>query len=162
MESFRPTNKLEEISIKIIRTPDYNLESGHLELAEYYDKIGETGNAILEYEAVIASIPGEFTFYEKAATIAIREKHYDKADQLLRNSLQYKSDYFATKWIGQIALMNNDIEEAIKFLLKSDLVDQQVMLIYADRFTWTDNLIRQRLTMPNLKTWRRNRNTFRI
>jgi tetratricopeptide (TPR) repeat protein len=127
LETYKPVNMLEELALKIIKTPGYNLESGHMDLGKYYEQINNTGKAVLEYEALIASIPSEFEFYKKAATLLIREKQYDKADQILKKSLVYKEDYFAVKWIGQIALINENYEEAINYLERSDLVDQQVL-----------------------------------
>jgi lipopolysaccharide biosynthesis regulator YciM len=66
-------------------------------------------------------------FYQKAVTVLLAEKEYDRASQLLRKSLKYKENYFANKWIGQVALMKNEYKEAISFLSKADLLDNQVV-----------------------------------
>lgn len=128
LETYKPVDKLEEISFKIIKTANYNIESGHLELAEFYGDQGETDKAVREYEALIASLPHEPEFYKNVATLLIHEKKYPEADKFLRGLLKIKpSDYFAHKWTGQIALINEHYNEAINHLTKADAVDQQVV-----------------------------------
>lgn len=127
LETYSPVNKLEEIALKIITTRNYTIESGHIELSKYYEQQGNVDKAVQEYEALIASIPHESEFYENAATLLILDKKYDKAEVLLRQSLKYNNDYFAYKWIGQIALMKNNYKTAIEYLSKADAVDQQVI-----------------------------------
>jgi len=127
VNNFRPANYIEEIVFRIMQSKNFSLESGHMELGEYYKKQGNLDKAFLEYNALITSIPHEIEFYQKAATVLLEKKEYDKASQLLRKSLKYKEYYFANKWIGQVALMKNDYQEAISFLLKADLLDNQVL-----------------------------------
>jgi tetratricopeptide (TPR) repeat protein len=127
MDDFRPSNYIEEIAFRVIRDPNYSLEVGHMELGKYYEKQGELDKAFLEYNALIASIPHEMEFYQKAVTVLIRQKEYDNALRLLFKSLEYKENLFADKWIGQIALMRDDFETAISYLKKADLLDQQVL-----------------------------------
>ena len=127
VEYFRPANRVEEIAFRVIQSPNFSLESGHMTLGDYYEKQGTLDKAFLEYNALIISIPQEMEFYQKAANVLLKEKEYDRASQLLRKSLKYKENYFANKWIGQVALMKNENKEAITFLLKADLLDNQVI-----------------------------------
>lgn len=127
LKYFRPATQIEKIAFHVIQTANYSLESGHMELGNYYKKQGILDKAFLEYNALITSIPHEIEFYQKAAAVLLEEKEYDKASHLLRTSLKYKGNYFAYKWIGQVALMENDYKEAISFLLKADLLDTQVV-----------------------------------
>jgi tetratricopeptide (TPR) repeat protein len=98
-----------------------------MELGNYYKKQGIRDKAFLEYNALITSIPHEMEFYQKAATVLLEEKEYDKASQVLRKSLKYKENFFANKWIGQVALMNGENKEAVSYLKKADLLDAQVV-----------------------------------
>ena len=127
IQNFNPKNYLEDISYRIIKTPNYSIESGHMELGDYYKKHGEFDKAFNEYNALITCIPYETEFYKKAATILIEQKDYDKASELLKKSLRYNESNFAYKWIGQLALLKNDYNKAISFLLKADSGDPQVV-----------------------------------
>jgi tetratricopeptide (TPR) repeat protein len=127
VQNFRPANHIEEIVYRVMQSANFSLESGHMELGAYYEKQGNFNKAFLEYNALITSIPHEMEFYQKAATVLFEEKEYERASQLLRKSLKYKENYFANKWIGQVALMKNDYKEAVSFLSKADLLDNQVV-----------------------------------
>lgn len=126
-QNYQPSNHLEEIAFRILSSDNYNLEAGHMELGKYYEKKSELDKAFSEYNALITSIPHEIEFYQKAATVLITKKEFEKASQLLRKSLKYKGNFFAYKWIGQIALMKENYEEAILYLRKGDLSDIQVV-----------------------------------
>jgi tetratricopeptide (TPR) repeat protein len=127
LQNFHPKNPIEAISLKIITTPNYSIESGHMQLGQYYEKLGKLDNAFSEYNALITTIPEENEFYEKAAKVLILEKNYDKASEILQKSLEYNNTYFALKWIGQIALMKEDYKNAIFYLTRSDMEDPQVV-----------------------------------
>jgi tetratricopeptide (TPR) repeat protein len=127
LQNFIPGNYLEEIAYRIIKTPNYSIESAHMELGDYYKKQGEFDKAFYEYNALITCIPYESEFYRKAVTLLIEQKEYDKASELLQKSLRYNENNFANKWIGQLALMKNDFNKTITFLLKADLSDPQVV-----------------------------------
>ncbi|MGD8778434.1 MAG: hypothetical protein PVH88_05680 [Ignavibacteria bacterium] len=77
--------------------------------------------------ALVISILFELEFYERAATVLLKIKRYDKASALFRRSLNYKESRCAYKWIGQVALRNKDFDEAILNLNKADLNDEQVL-----------------------------------
>jgi len=127
LENFRPANHIEEIAFRILPSEHYNLISGHTELGDYYKSQGDLDKAFLEYNALVTSIPYEPEFYRYAAIVLITQKNYDRAYELLWRSLRYKESLFADKWIGQIAFMKNNFKEAISFLLKADLSDEQVV-----------------------------------
>ena len=127
LNDFHSANHLEELAFRVLQSANFSLESAHMELGEYYEKQGEMDKAFEEYNALITSIPHEMEFYKKAATVMIEEKKYDAASSLLSKSLNYKENDFANKWIGQIALINNNYKEAIAYLQKADLLDSQVV-----------------------------------
>jgi tetratricopeptide (TPR) repeat protein len=127
LQNFRPSNRVEDIAFRALQDKNFSIESAHMVLGNYYKKQGNLHKAFLEYNALITTIPHEMEFYQKAATVLLEEEEYEKASQLLRKSLRYKENYFASKWIGQIALMKNEYQEAISFLVKADLLDDQVV-----------------------------------
>ncbi len=127
LQNFKPSNLLEQYAFRILQATNYNLESAHLDLGKYYEKQGMLDEAFYEYNALITSIPHEMEFYQRAVNVLISKKEYDKALLLLHKSLQYKENLFAYKWIGQIALMKENYNEAINFLQKADLGDSQVV-----------------------------------
>jgi tetratricopeptide (TPR) repeat protein len=55
------------------------------------------------------------------------KKEYETASILLHKSLKYKDNLFAYKWIGQIAFMKDNYDEAVKYLIRADLTDPQVV-----------------------------------
>lgn len=122
-----PKNYIEQVAMKVIKNPKYNLEAAHMDLGKHYEKLGEIDNALAEYQALITSIPHEISFYEMAVTPLLRTKRFDEANRMLVKSLDYKENYFAYKWIGQIALIKEDYEKAIANLNKADIRDPQVL-----------------------------------
>jgi len=127
MNDFQPGNYLESLAFRVLPSDSFNIEVAHLELAKIYEKKGDWNKAISEYNALIASIPQEIEFYNKIASIYVRQQKYDSARVLLKKSLIYARNPFAYKWIGQIALMNNDAKTAIENLNHADLWDPQVV-----------------------------------
>jgi tetratricopeptide (TPR) repeat protein len=127
VRNFHPANCVEEVAFRVLQSQNFSLESGHMELGEYYEKQGKLDEAFSEYYALIISIPHEMDFYQKAVTVLLKQKNYKKALHLLHKSLQYKENVFAYKWIGQIVLMKNDHATAISYLRKADLFDAQVV-----------------------------------
>lgn len=138
MKTFRPENKIEEVAFKVLRTQNFNIESGHMELGEYYEERGELAKSFDEYYALICSIPHEILFYERAVTVLLKMKKYDKALVLLEKSLSYKQSDFANKWIGQIALIKKEYKKSINFLLKADKNEPQT-LFNLSRAYYLDN-----------------------
>ena len=138
IQTFSPANRLEEIAFKVFQNKHYNLLSIHMELGEYYERQSNFDKAFAEYNALITSIPYEVDFYEKAAKVLIKKEEYGRASQLLKRSLKYKENPFANKWVGQIALMNNNYKEAISYLSKADLLDPQVVFNLSRAF-YLDN-----------------------
>jgi tetratricopeptide (TPR) repeat protein len=127
LQTFQPRNQLEAIAFHVLQGKNFSLESGHMELGQWYEKQNKLDQALDEYKALIISIPYEDEFYQKAALVLITKKEYTEAAQLLRKSLKYKESNFANKWVGQIALMHNDYRNAILYLQRADTQDIQVL-----------------------------------
>ena len=127
LKNFISHNYLEDIAFRALRGTNFSMESAHMELGNYYQKQGQLDKAYKEYFALITSIPQETEFYKKAVIVLLEEKEYEKAASLLQKSLKYGKYPFAYKWIGQIALMNEDYKKSISYLSHADLLDPQVV-----------------------------------
>jgi tetratricopeptide (TPR) repeat protein len=127
LKNFVPHNYLEDIAFRVLKGTDFSMESAHMELGNYYQKRSQLDKAFKEYFALLTSIPQEMEFYRKAVLVLLEEKKYEQADSLLQKSLKYTKYPFAYKWIGQIAMMNEDFKKAISYLSRADFMDQQVV-----------------------------------
>jgi len=67
-------------------------------------------------------IPFEADFYEKAATVLLTIQNYEAAEKILQESIRIRETYFAIKWLGQIALKNQNYDKAIELLEKGRLM----------------------------------------
>ncbi|MCX7798076.1 MAG: GDSL-type esterase/lipase family protein [Melioribacter sp.] len=138
---FKPTNILEKLSLKILQDPEYSIETAHMDLGKYYEQKGELDKALLEYYALINSIPQEVEFQINAATVLIKMKKYDEAYELLKNSLTYKKTSFAYKWLGQIELLRNNYSQAIYYLRKADMQDSQVVFNLSRAYYYNKQIV---------------------
>ncbi len=127
LEDFVPSNILEELTLKILKDPEYSIETAHMDLGRYYEEKGQLEKAYQEYVALINSIPQEVEFQINAAAVLIKMKKFYDAYNILKNSLVYKQTSFAYKWLGQIELLKNNYSKAIYYLKKADMRDSQVV-----------------------------------
>jgi tetratricopeptide (TPR) repeat protein len=142
LQNFKPKNIIEQIALRVLINPEFGLEMGHLELADYYEKNKNYIKAYKEYESLIYTIPFETDFYKKAATALLRIHNYNGAEQILQQSLRYRETYFAIKWLGQIALKNGDYHKAIEYLEKARQIqsnDTQLLYNLGRTYYYTGN-----------------------
>lgn len=114
-----PATKAESLAVKVWSQPDYTLERGHVEMAEYYEKTGRYKLAYEEYRALICLTPLNVSPYLKAADMLIKGGNLRSALILLKKSLTLSETFFATKWIGQILLNFNEVKQSIPYLEKA-------------------------------------------
>lgn len=72
--------------------------------------------------ALIYQYPIVVEYYRKLENVTLvllQRKEYDKAKLILNMEYELSPNAFSTKWLGQIALQNENTEEAIMFLEKS-------------------------------------------
>jgi tetratricopeptide (TPR) repeat protein len=72
--------------------------------------------------ALIYQYPIVVEYYrklEKITLVLLQRKEYDNAKMILNMEYELSPNAFSTKWLGQIALQNENTEEAIMFLEKS-------------------------------------------
>jgi tetratricopeptide (TPR) repeat protein len=144
LQDYKPKNISDQMALKVLSSPNFGLEMAHLELAEYYENRNDLKRAFEEYKALIYTIPFEAEFYEKAATVLLTVKDYATAEKLLRESLKYRESFFAIKWLGQIALLNKDYNQAIVYLEKGRNMksnDTQLLFNLGRSYYYTRNII---------------------
>ena len=116
LQSYQRATRVESLAVKILVQPDFSLELGHLELAEYYQQQELWQLAYDEYKALFYTIPYETLFYRRAAEMLLRMGDYDGIVPVLSRSNTYTETAFAHKWVGQSLLMSGQLDTAIVHL----------------------------------------------
>jgi tetratricopeptide (TPR) repeat protein len=92
---------------------------GHTRAAEYYYLKGDIENFIKEMDAIIANQPYGEAIVALTASRLINAKQLNKALVYLERLHKLTPNDYTYKWIGSIALNNNNNEKAIQYLSKS-------------------------------------------
>lgn len=116
LETYSPSTRAESLAVKIWTSPDFTLERGHVELAEFYEKTGQYRRAHREYLALIALTPYNVSPYLRAADALLKLQALQEALPFLQKSLNIEQTPFAHKWIGQILLGQNEVLRALTHL----------------------------------------------
>jgi tetratricopeptide (TPR) repeat protein len=116
LDNFIPGSRAESLAVKIWTSSDYTLERGHVEMAEQFEKSGQYEKAYQEYLALIALTPYNVSPYLRAADTQLKLQALDNALPLLYHSLKIEQTAFALKWMGQILLERNQVNEALVYL----------------------------------------------
>jgi tetratricopeptide (TPR) repeat protein len=128
--NFKPATKVDSVAFNI-SLRKLTLEQGHIMLAEYYKKNMELEKAFKEYNSLIYTVPYLDLFYQPAVEILIIMQEYNKALNILHESLKYNESLFAYKWIGQIYLIKNETLKGISFLEKArNIESRDFVLLY--------------------------------
>jgi lysophospholipase L1-like esterase len=112
--------KVDSLAFHILTNDQFSIETGHYQLAQYYEKTGAVEDAYNEYNALYHSIPWEMLFLDGAARTLIRLKRGNEALPLLYKSLEVRESLFANKWLGKILVDQERYSEAIPYLEKAD------------------------------------------
>ncbi len=114
-----PATKAESLAVKVWSEDNYSLERGHVEMAEFYERSQRYDLAYAEYQALICLTPLNLSPYLRAADMLIKCGDFRSALILLKKSLPLGESFFANKWIGQILLRFNEVQQAIPHLEKA-------------------------------------------
>ncbi|NIU23293.1 tetratricopeptide repeat protein [candidate division KSB1 bacterium] len=127
---YEPRTKADSIALKVW-IEDINLERGHVQLAEHYEKLGQFDKAYKEYKSLIYITPHNVSPYLRAAHMLIKARKLNAALPYLRKSLELEDTAFANKWIGQILLDRGLTKTALLRLEKAAKIrPQDAQLIY--------------------------------
>ena len=109
----RPTSYLDSLSISALKNKKLTLSEVRLDLAERYEKTGQTFLAFKEYEALIRTNPYIAVNYRDAATTLIQLADLPLALKYFQKSLEYEESGFALFKIGEIYFFMGDYNNAI-------------------------------------------------
>jgi tetratricopeptide (TPR) repeat protein len=123
--SFRQKTKVDSLAVRMWQDRSYNLERAHFDLAVYYESKNDLRRAFDEYNALVCLTPYNVSPYIKAAEILIKAGRLNQAFPILNQSLQLESTMYAQKWIGQILLNRNNINEALPYLERAYNLDKR-------------------------------------
>jgi tetratricopeptide (TPR) repeat protein len=123
--AFRRKNIVDSIAVRIIQDKLYNLEHAHVDLAVYYVDRNIYPQAFAEYNALVCLTPYNVSPYIKAAEVLIKAGKLNQAFPILNQSLQLENTVFAQKWMGQILLNQNRIDDAIPYLERAYQADHK-------------------------------------
>ena len=109
---------------------DVRWETAHATLSNYYFSKKEYVKCIEEMEAIIAERPYYDVPYKDLISKLVDGGKLDEAMEFLLPIYKLKPDFFATKWLGQVLLKQNNHKEALVYL------QQAVKFKEADSQTW--------------------------
>jgi len=145
LSTIQTNDEVEKVAKEVLVNKALNLEVAHLKLAEFYEKQGLFRLAFEEYKSLYCMIPFETMFYERAARLLIKLQDFDQALHILHASLKVRESSFSLKWIGQILLQQNRIEDALPYLER------------ALQYLPEDNQLKQNLGRAYLVTGKKNK-----
>ncbi len=122
---YAPATLAESLAVKVWSEYDYSLERGHVDMAAFFERAGRYDRAYAEYQALICLTPLNVSPYLKAADMLIKGGNFRSALILLKKSLKLAESFFANKWIGQILLSFNEVQQAIPYLEKAHREDSK-------------------------------------
>ena len=113
--NFRPKDIVDTVAIKLINL-EIPWESAHALLSDYYFKKGDYANCIKEIAVIIAERPYYDIPYKDLISKLVDGGKLDEAMDFLVPLYKLKPDYFATKWLGQVLLKQNNYKDALNYL----------------------------------------------
>ncbi|KAB2847117.1 MAG: hypothetical protein F9K45_00380, partial [Melioribacteraceae bacterium] len=117
-DSVKLKNKIDTLAFKIVKQ-DYNWEVAHQEAYKWYLQNGDVDNFYMEMKVLSSQYPFKTSYYLFAAQELIKFKEFDKAYFFLQKKYKVEPDEFTVKWLGNINLFNNKLDNAIFYLNKS-------------------------------------------
>jgi tetratricopeptide (TPR) repeat protein len=116
--SYRATAKAGSLAFRTVHA-GLNWDEAKVELAVYYQSIGEENKALLEYFSLARNQPWNDSPYVFAARIYLNNNNFSKAEPLLRTAYEInEQDAFITKMLGAIEVHKGNANEGILLLEK--------------------------------------------
>jgi predicted Zn-dependent protease len=115
---YQSSNFIDSVA-KSVMVNEIAWEQAHSQVAQWYWEKHEVEKFLKELDAIIAERPYDDEPYNYLATKLIANSLFEKAQPYLENLNKIKPSAFTNKWLGQIALNNNNLIEAVSFLRKS-------------------------------------------
>ncbi|MBA4252030.1 MAG: hypothetical protein C0442_09965 [Chlorobiaceae bacterium] len=128
VKNFKPQNYIDSLAIYVI-DKFTTWEEAHFLLAERYHNENKIDLMKKEFEAVYFDKPKDTKPLTQLVTLLIARGKVNEAVQYLEIIHKINPDEFSSKWLGAIALNNNEIQTAIRYLEMSvalNIFDPQV------------------------------------
>jgi tetratricopeptide (TPR) repeat protein len=151
--SFRQKTKVDSVALKVWQQKSYTLERAHFDLAVYYESQNDLRRAFNEYNALVCLTPYNVSPYIKAAEVLIKAGRLNQAFPILHQSLLLENTAYAQKWIGQILLNRNNINEALPFLeraYKMGQKDPQLLYNLSGAYAMSSQFDKARIRLDEL------------
>jgi tetratricopeptide (TPR) repeat protein len=155
LQNYRAQTRVESLAVKIWNDDNYNLERGHVELAEYFEKRRQYKKAFQEYHALIYLTPQNVSPYLRAADALIKSGDLVGALPWLNRSLELQESAFAHKWLGQILLEGEKLSEALPHLeraLKLSPKDAQLLFNLGGAYALNEQYFHAQAMLERLMT----------
>ncbi|MFC2139908.1 hypothetical protein ACFLR4_04525, partial [Bacteroidota bacterium] len=127
---FAPKNFIDSTAYNVTIKNDLKWERAQRKVAGWYLKQRNFKLYKNQMDALISQYPIIVEYYNIAANEFLKIGNYDTALGYLKQRYSIKPDAFSTKWLGNISLFSNKVDESIKYLeesLKFDVNDTQVL-----------------------------------
>lgn len=116
--NYKANNFIDSVA-KSVMLKQITWEEAHGKVAQWYWNKKEIKNFLKEFNALIAERSYDTEPYDYLTSKLISNQMYDEAKPYLEKLNQLKPTAFTNKWLGQIALNKNDLNNAIIYLRKS-------------------------------------------
>ena len=117
--NYQPSGILDSLAFGVVHK-DIHWDAAKVELAQYYQREGESGKALQEYFSLIRNQPWNDSPYVFAARIYLNQNDFKNAEPLLEKAYELApKEAFTTKMLGAVKLNKGQTQQAIKYLEES-------------------------------------------
>ncbi|OGU61757.1 MAG: hypothetical protein A2V66_05265 [Ignavibacteria bacterium RBG_13_36_8] len=127
---FKPKNFIDSTAYAVAVVDELKWERAQRKVAGWYLKQKDYLSYKKQMDALISQYPIITEYYNITANEFLKIGEYNIALGYLKTRYSIKPDAFSTKWLGNISLFNNRVDESIKYLeesLKFDSSDAQLL-----------------------------------
>jgi tetratricopeptide (TPR) repeat protein len=137
LEKMRPPqNYLDSVALQSAKG-ELKWDESHLKAANWFLSQNDEAGVEKEYAVLTAQFSYISKFFNARADALMQLKSYEKAKEVLLKSYQVKPGAYSTKWLGILALNDNNASEGKRWLLESinyDATDAQAFYNLAGAF----------------------------
>lgn len=120
LQTYTLKNKIDSVALEVLTDKKKGIEVGHLKMADYYQSRREYQKAYQEYRTLIYTIPHEVMFYEEASKMLLKLNKEKQAISILEESLRFKENDFAIKWLAKLYLQQGNIDKSLNYCAKAE------------------------------------------
>jgi tetratricopeptide (TPR) repeat protein len=111
-------SKIESLALRMVKE-NLNWEIAHQEAYKFYLSNNQLTKFVEEINVLVSQYPYKLEYYNFAAQELISRKYFDEAESFLSRRYNIDPDDYSTKWLGNINLFNDNINDAVKYLKES-------------------------------------------